>query len=92
MKIGSKTRSELSLQERMSLKQFTLADNLLFYTPRSGAEIQPVRMCIPSSPNNTLRPMVLHECHEIYLHMGIDKTYDGTFEPLLLLASYVERC
>ena len=67
----------LSVSERMSgLKQYTIADEILFYTTSSGADNQPLRMCIPHSPNNTLvRLLVLHEGHDALMHMGIDKTY-----------------
>ena len=76
LKLGVKECKMLSVSERMSLKQYTIADENLFYTPSSGADNQPLRMCTPHSPNNTLRLLVLYEGHDVLLHMGIDKTYE----------------
>ena len=94
LKLGMKECKMLSVSERMSLKQYTtiIADELLFYTPSSGADNEPLRMCIPHSPNNTLRLLVLYEGHDAHLHMGIDKPYERWLESQLLLARYVEGC
>ena len=61
-------------QHRIVLR-YTIADKILFYTPSSGADNQPLRMYIPHSSNNTLRLLVLYEGHDEHLHVGIDKTY-----------------
>ena len=41
LKLGLKECKELSVSERISLKQYTIVDEILYYTPSSGADNQP---------------------------------------------------
>ena len=63
LSLGEKGRDELTLQERSRLKQFSVLDGLLFYTPQQGGN--PVtRLCVPVSDNNAIRLTVLLEAHD----------------------------
>ena len=74
LRIGEQDRAKLTLQERSRLKQFTVLEGLLFYTPQQGGN--PVtRLCVPASDNNAIRLTILFEAHDAYLHQGVDKTY-----------------
>ena len=54
------------------MKQFSVLEGLLFYTPQQGNN--PVtRLCVPVS--DKIRLTILYEAHDAYLHQGIDKTY-----------------
>ena len=74
LSLGEKGRDELSLQERSRLKQFTVLDGLLFYTPQQGGNLV-TRLCVPVSDNNAIRLTVLLEAHDAYIYQGVDKTY-----------------
>ena len=75
LRLWEQDRETLTLQERSRLKQFSVLEGLLFYTPQQGGN--PVtRLCVPVSDNNAIRLTILYEAHDAYLHhQGIDKTY-----------------
>ena len=83
LSLGEKGRDELSLQERSRLKQFSVLDGLLFYTPQQGGN--PVtRLCVPVSDNNAIRLTVLLEAHDAYMHQGVDKNLPPSICGVLL--------
>ena len=74
LRLGEQDREMSTLQERSRMKQFSVLEGLLFYTPQQGGN--PVtRLCVPVSDNSAIRLTILYEAHDAYLHQGIDKTY-----------------
>jgi len=88
---------ELTLQESSKIRQFSVFDDLLFYTPERG-EASVARLCVPASYNNAIRLTVFFEAHEAYLHQGAEKTYQrmyaGYYWPTMIsdIKRYVNSC
>ena len=97
MRLCQLAADELTLQERSKIRQFSVFDNLLFYTPeRGGASV--ARLCVPASYNNAIRLTVLFEAHEAYLHQGAEHTNVGMqgiyYWPTMIsdIQRYVNSC
>ena len=59
LRLGEQDREMLTLQERSRMKQFSVLEGLLFYTPQQGGN--PVtRLCVPVSDNS-----VCGKCHTL---------------------------
>ena len=62
----------LSVQQRVSIQHYKVLDNLLFFAPRGAGDM---RLCVPVSPGNALRLVLLYDSHETGIHGGVEKTY-----------------
>ena len=62
----------LTLQEKSRVKHYKWLDGSLYFAPRgAGAS----RLCVPTSPGNALRLVMLYDSHESGVHGGVEKTY-----------------
>ena len=66
--------ASLSLADRARVKNFSLAEGLLWFHPDSGLGRAP-RLCVPKVPGNGLRLLVMFESHDSLLHQGLEKSY-----------------
>ena len=62
----------LTLQERTRIRHYQVVDDILYFAPRGAGE---TRLCVPVSPGNALRLVMLYDSHETGVHGGVAKTY-----------------
>lgn len=66
--------AELTIQQRAQVKNFSINDNNLYFNDYANDNDVCLRLCIPTSPNNTVRLQVIFDCHDGLLHQSIAKT------------------
>ena len=62
----------LNVQEKTRIRCYKVLDDMLYFAPQGAAS---TRLCVPVSPNNVLRLVMLYDSHESGVHGGVEKTY-----------------
>ena len=73
---AQKPYDDRSLKDKVAMKYYSVMEDGLLYVASGGADAGQKRLCVPASMNNTLRKLILHQCHDDRLHGGRDKTFD----------------
>ena len=74
--LSQENNSTLSPQQRAIVKFYYFQDGCLYYTNADAEEGKiKQRLCIPLSPDNYIRRLILFEDHDALLHQSRDKTY-----------------
>ena len=70
----AKDPKALTSEEKILVRDFSYREDALWYCPIDGLGKAP-RLCIPRIPGNGPRLLAMFDCHDGFLHQGLEKSY-----------------